>query len=149
MKFDVVIVVTTAMSLMKPGINPAQQTLFNANANRCFEVNSSPTTTSPTKPPTFPPTLTPSSSFPTTLCLMMLRVLQLVIMYSLIVSAKMILHTLSTLIYIQDPEKKTKTCGWLTANRNKTEKRIARGYCTKDFDDGALINSCVKSYSLC
>lgn len=121
-------------------------TFFNVNANRCFEVTSSPTTASPTKFPTFPPTLTPSTSFPTSIShAACIAACDNVLLDS--VCEDDTSYTFN-LIYVQDPQKKTKTCGWLTANRNKAEKRIAR-YCNEDFDNGALIRACVKSCGLC
>jgi hypothetical protein len=49
---------------------------------------------------------------------------------------------------ISDPNKKNKSCNWLTANKKKSAIRIAR-YCTEDFDDGAVMNACTKSCGLC
>lgn len=52
------------------------------------------------------------------------------------------------LMYVDDPDKKTQDCTWLTRNWMKKEDRIAR-YCTDDFDDGKLVNACTKSCGLC
>ena len=52
------------------------------------------------------------------------------------------------LINISNPNKKNKTCNWLTANKKKRAIRIAR-YCTEDFDNGAVMNACTKSCGLC
>ena len=49
---------------------------------------------------------------------------------------------------VSDPNKKNKTCNWLSANNEKRAIRISR-YCTEDFDDGAVMNACTKSCGLC
>ncbi|GFH47674.1 predicted protein [Chaetoceros tenuissimus] len=52
------------------------------------------------------------------------------------------------LMFVDDPDKKTQDCTWLTRNWNNKEDHIAR-YCTDDFDDGAVMNACTKSCGLC
>lgn len=42
----------------------------------------------------------------------------------------------------------TRICAWLTKNKKTKDKRIAR-YCTKDFDNGKLLNACTKSCGEC
>lgn len=52
------------------------------------------------------------------------------------------------LMFVDDPDKKTQDCTWLTRNWNNKEDRIAR-YCTDSFDNGNLVNACTKSCGLC